>query len=321
MTDIIEKLEFPTQNPKVWEMDEENGIPPYLLSDEIITVLKVAIATERPLLISGEPGCGKTTLARAMAHAQTWNYLKYTLTSRSRLEDLTGDIDQLQRLNDANVQRLNEDWTYLQPGLFWWGFNPESALKRGRESKDIGRVSNTSSGMNYTKPNRPDSLELGRKGVVILLDEIDKAEPDLPNDLLEPLDQRSFQLNDGTKITASKGLTVLTMITTNNERDLPPAFLRRCIHLELKRPDARRLVSIATFHHGYRNDSLYASLAEKFIVLSDDVPEGERKPGTSEYLDAVQACGRLGITPDDNDPVWQQIEQATLRKQSQLVKS
>lgn len=316
MTDTLKNLEFPSQGSKIWEADTEKNIPPYLLTDEIITILKVAIAIERPLLISGEPGCGKTTLARAMANAQDWNYLKYTLTSRSRLEHLVGDIDQLQRLNDANVQKLNEEWTYLKPGLFWWGFNPDSALNRGRETADIKRVSRASAGANYTSPTKPDSLEVNREGVVILLDEIDKADPDLPNDLLDPLDQRSFQLSDGTKITANEKLKILTMITTNNERDLPPAFLRRCIHLELKRPDEKRLVEIASFHQGKRTDNLYSLLAEKFIVLSNEVPEGERKPGTSEYLDAVQACIKLNIIPDEGNPIWQQIEMATLRKQN-----
>jgi MoxR-like ATPase len=317
MNNILKDFKFPDTN--VWLGNPEAGIPPYVLSDEIKIALQVALVTNRPLLVSGLPGSGKTTLAKAVAESQSWSYLKHTLTSRSRLEDLTGEIDQLQRLHDAHVavgnnNGLMPDWAYLKPGLFWWGFDPVSAQLKGRRQQEF----NIRKQKNIKPATPPKTLQNNAAGIVILLDEIDKAEPDLPNDLLEPLDRRSFQLPDGTEIKAANDLQILVVITTNGERDLPPAFLRRCIHLELESPDSEALQRIAVFHFKEASASkqaIFAAVADKFADLVTAAKEiGRRPPGTSEYLDAVRACLELGITPKSKE--WAQIEQATLRKQT-----
>lgn len=319
MNNILKDFKFPDTN--VWLGNPEAGIPPYVLSDEIKIALKVALVTNRPLLVSGLPGSGKTTLAKAVAESQGWSLLQHTLTSRSRLEDLTGEIDQLQRLHDAHVAAGNNnglmpDWAYLKPGLFWWGFDAASALLKGKSENEI-----TALGNSFRPPSKPKTLRDNVAGIVILLDEIDKAEPDLPNDLLEPLDRRSFQLPDGTEIKAADDLQMLVVITTNGERDLPPAFLRRCIHLELQSPDSEALQRIAAFHFkeaSASNQAVFAAVANKFADLVAAAKDtGRRPPGTSEYLDAVRACLELGITPDSE--VWDQVEQATLRKQAKQV--
>lgn len=320
-------FKLPAEPDLVWPGDSEANVPPYVLSDDIITVLKVALVTGRPLLISGPPGAGKTTLAQAVAHAQVWGFLKHTLTSRSRLEDLTAELDHLQRLHDAQIaaafrrgiQRedierggLMPEWAYLKPGLFWWGFDAESARRKGRTRAEVEALTD------FRVPIPPKSLRASGQGVVILLDEIDKAEPDLPNDLLEPLDQRGFTLPDGTEIRVPEGVAVLVMITTNGERDLPPAFLRRCLHLELKSPGEDALRRIAEFHfqtaaHAGKA-AVFKAVADKFLKLADETKDsGRRPPGTSEFLDAVRACLELDITPDSPD--WRRVEQATLRKQ------
>lgn len=321
MSNILKDFKFPKQN--VWPGDEATGIPPYVLSPDIIIALKVALVTGRPLLVSGSPGSGKTTLAKAVAASQGWSYLKHTLTSRSRLEDLTGEVDQLQRLHDAHAaiggnKQLIPDWAYLKPGLFWWGFDPVSAQLKGREPEEFeDQVEN---GIKQAIP--PKTLQEDAPGIVILLDEIDKAEPDLPNDLLEPLDQRSFQLADGTEIKAPQNLPMLVVITTNGERDLPPAFLRRCIHLELQSPNQQALQRIADFHfndaeyHSSNKQAIFEAVADKFNELVIAVKDTARRPpGTSEYLDAVRTCLELGVTPDSK--IWSQIELATLKKYSQ----
>ena len=303
----------------IWE-GNSNFPFPYLFTDEITIAVDVALATRRPLLVSGPPGSGKSTLAQAIAGLHDWSYLKHTLTSRSRLEDLTGEIDQLQRLHDAQAvaatkQELLPDWAYQKPGLFWWGFNPESARNRGQSKAEIEDL------------NRP-MIELmfpghqgKNNGVVILLDEIDKAEPDLPNDLLDPLDQRSFRPPIGDDITASAELAVLVLITTNGERELPPAFLRRCVYLELQNPNEESMRQIASHHFkDYLKDDreshseLFTAVAKKFLKVQDEAIRFERRPpGTSEYLDAVRACIELDKSPDH--PLWQQIELATLIKE------
>ena len=317
MSDILSHFIFPKNDS--WAGNKD--VPPYILTSEIIIALKVALVTNRPLLVSGPPGSGKTTLAKAVAASQNWSYLKHTLTSRSRLEDLTGEIDQLQRLHDAHAaigsnKQLMPDWAYLKPGLFWWGFDSVSAQLKGREPEEF--KNQKENGIKQAIP--PKTLHKNISGIVILLDEIDKAEPDLPNDLLEPLDQRSFQLPDGTEIKAPDTLPILVMITSNGERGLPPAFLRRCIHLELQNPDPQTLQQIADFHFTEKYKSsdkktIFAAVAEKFTELVNVVKDTDRRPpGTSEYLDAVRACLELGITPDSK--IWNQVEQATLRKQA-----
>lgn len=319
MSNLLKDFKFPDTN--VWLGNPNLGIPPYVLSDEIKIALQVALVTNRPLLVSGLPGSGKTTLAKAVAESQGWSLLQHTLTSRSRLEDLTGEVDQLQRLHDAHVtvgnhRGLMPDWVYLKPGLFWWGFDSESALSKGKSENEINAL-----GDGFRPSRKPKTLRDGAAGIVILLDEIDKAEPDLPNDLLEPLDRRSFQLSDGTEIKAANDLQILVVITTNGERDLPPAFLRRCIHLELQSPDSEALQRIANFHFNEApasKQAIFAAVAGKFADLVTAAMEtGRRPPGTSEYLDAVRVCLELDITPDSG--VWNQVEQATLRKQAKQI--
>jgi len=316
MKNGLDNFKFPT-NDNIWKGNKHQGIPPYILNEEILMAIQVALVTNRPLLISGPPGSGKTSLAKSIAQAQQWSFMRHTLTSRSRLEDLTCDTDQLQRLHDAQAAAVTKkslfpDWAYLKPGLFWWGFDANSAEQKGQSADEVNALAEE-----YLKPSKPSGL-IKSDGIVILLDEIDKADPDLPNDLLEPLDQRSFQLPNGQTISAPDNLKVLMIITTNGERGLPPAFLRRCIHLELNSPTADALVSIAKqhFNDDYPNNStLYQLIAEKFEKLAEESCEqASRPPGTSEFLDAVKACLELKITPEDT--MWKHIECAAMRKQN-----
>lgn len=292
-----------------------NGYPPYLFNENIAVAVDVALATDRPLLIAGPPGSGKSMLAPAIAGLLGWRFLRHTLTSRSRLEELTGELDQLRRLHDAQAATkdtaLPPDWFYRKPGLLWWAFAPEEAARRGARPDEIGQYQDR-----FLEPHQPPGFNLEAQHAVLLLDEIDKAEPDLPNDLLEPLDRQCFQVPNGPEVQAPEGLRTLVMITTNGERELPQAFLRRCVSLLIEEPDAERLVKVADHHYAdRRHPELFRAVADKLIEHRDDARQGGRRPpSTSEYLDAVRACLRLGIHPEH--PLWQRVASATLVKEN-----
>jgi MoxR-like ATPase len=147
---------------------------------------------------------------------------------------------------------------------------------------------------------------------VLLLDEIDKADPDVPNDLLVPLGSGRFEVKEtGTRVERTRGFFLV--ITTNGERDLTPAFVRRCVRLKLDHPDVQRLVQIAGRHFQGQNEALYQPLAE-WVVKSRQAASqrGVRQPSTAEFLDAIQACAQLRIGLDS--PEWQALSQLILSK-------
>lgn len=296
--------------------EEKHDVKAYIFSEEAVVAVDVALATGRPLLVSGPPGCGKSRLAETMAAVLQWNFLHQTITSRTRFEQLTVEVDHLRRLNDAHcaarseIGQLERDEQYYNPGIFWWAFNPQSAIRRGLpEDAAVPRVSVASTGV-IRRPNQESQHS------VLLIDEIDKAEPDLPNDLLEPLDRRTFALPNGQMLSPAPKQALLTIITTNLERELPQAFRRRCVSLPLDHPEKEQLVAIARVRDpkAFEADAeLVRRIASKIIELRAEFKEtGQRPPGTSEFLDAVHTCDELRIRIDSAE--WQYVEQATLRK-------
>jgi len=302
------------------------GKPAYVFSDRVKLAIDVALASGRPLLVSGSPGSGKTTLARAVAAGLGWRFLGRTITSRTRLEDLEAEIDMLRRLADAQANDLDEDWTYLKPGVLWWAFDRPGALRRGADGADTLK----------TKKAPPPALADPSEGVkdsehvVILLDEIDKADPDLPNDLLEPLDRKRFSLPlpDRPLVEAVDDVGVLLMMTTNGERELPPAFLRRCITLDL--PDARpagaegqaegeiTLEQIAAAHFGAASAlaPLYGAVAQEVGAQREDAARrGLRPPSTAEYVDTLRVLQQI---PElrEKEKIWEEVKALLLQKTS-----
>lgn len=301
-------------------LSKRKGVEPYVFSDEMVIAVDVALATNRPLLVSGNPGSGKSRLAEAIAAVQGWNLLGKTMTSRTRLESLTVEVDQLRRLNDAQARgedaELKPDAYYLNPGMFWWAFRPDTARRRGMPQQQAEKHE-----VEIPYPGVERGGGRGHHGV-LLIDEIDKAEPDLPNDLLEPLDRRRLDLPDGfrvdgeARITGEADLKLLTVITTNGERELPQAFLRRCVMLELPDPDRDKLVQIARKHFPDGKVARIQKIAAKiedFRAKANDLRR--RPPGTAEFLDAIHACEELNIEVSDGpDSVWKKIESAVLVK-------
>ena len=269
----------------------------YVYDDRrVVMAVRIALITDRPLLITGSPGSGKSSLAADVARRLRRAYVETVVTSRTRLSDLVAEVDQVRRLNDAQAQLLQhrQDSDYLVPGMLWWAFDPDSARRAPLAAAE--------------RLVRPENQ---RRGVVVLLDEIDKAEPDLPNDLLGPLANAGIDVPfHGNK---KPGAPTLVIITSNGEREMPSAFLRRCLHLELDEPRVPFLERVAKAHYGPRSDDLYTDVARRLVELQDDaVRWARRPPSTAEFLDAVNACIRLDQRPSSG--MWDAIEEAALRK-------
>ena len=285
----------------------------YVYSQEIVVAVNVALATNRALLISGPPGGGKSTLARHVAQVMGWRYLQRTIGSRTTADDLLAGFDSIRRLNDAQMRgtAILPDAAYVTPGTLWWAFDPGSAIWRGQvdkrsELEKEGRF-----------PLAVDPSAGQGPNVVVLLDEIDKADPDLPNDLLEPLDARSFTSAYSKTVVEAKG-KALVIITTNGERELPPAFLRRCIALGIEPPDKKRLIEIGRAHFDQQPEDFLTALAAELIDSQARARDlGLREPSTAEYLDTIRACIDLGEKPGGQR--WRDIALASMWKSRELA--
>jgi MoxR-like ATPase len=274
----------------------------YVYHDERVPLaVNVALATGRPLLILGRSGTGKSSLARNVALRLGYRYYEAVVTSRTQARDLLWEVDLLRRLHRAQERdsKLGSDMTpFLKPGVLWWAFDPVSAARRGRRKPG---------------PKLPDpALEPGDGRAVVLIDEIDKAEPDVPNNLLVPLGSLQFQVEEtGLEVKTKRELAPLVFITSNGERELPPAFLRRCIQLELQPPDRAALLRVAGAHFP---DFTPAAL-ERIAAQMDRAREAAGRkdpPGAPEFIDTVRACREMAIEP--GSPAWDALVQITFLK-------
>lgn len=255
------------------------------LDDRLPMAVNAALATSRPLLLRGEPGSGKSTLARDVSISLGWRYFVQVVSSRMTANDLLWRFDAVRRLSDAQSQDegAKEAAAYITAQPLWCALRPESA-KRFRGSADDG----------------------SSQGAVLLLDEIDKADPDVPNDLLVVLGEGHFSISDtdGDIELGPPRSECLVVITTNGERELPAAFLRRCICLKLATPDEKGLADIAVRHMPKLADNPYlAGWIDRMFAIRKACKSDQHKPGTAEILDAVRACATLGVT-DDRHPAW-----------------
>jgi MoxR-like ATPase len=289
----------------------------YVYNERIELAVNVSLATGRPLLVRGPSGCGKSSLARNIAKRLGWRYYEQVITSRTQARDLLWVFDSLRRLGDAQASKLDEDPAhYVEPGVMWWAFDPKSGARRGRPEK-----SREGAPIIITDPATDPGVGPDSDGAVVLLDEIDKADPDVPNNLLVPLGSFEFPVKEtGARVAATRPLMIV--ITTNDERVLPTAFMRRCVVLKLDAPDASLLVKVAREHYGPDKRRIYKPIAERVVKISleaasaaQGVAAGQQPvPSTAEYLDTVRACIDLEISPVDDDEEWQALTKATLAK-------
>ncbi|MDR2087833.1 MAG: MoxR family ATPase [Clostridiales Family XIII bacterium] len=238
--------------------DKFKGSVDYVVSDELQNSVNIAIALEKPLLIKGEPGTGKTMLAQAIADALGKELIIWNIKSTTKAQDGLYLYDTVQRLYDSQ---------------FGEG-----------DVKDVAR---------YIRLGKLGEAFTAAEQVVLLIDEIDKADLEFPNDLLWELDRMEFYINE-TKETVKTNVRPIVIITSNAEKELPDAFLRRCLFHYIAFPEPDKMQEIVRVHYPDIESKLLAQALEAFYKLRE-MKELQKKPGTSELLDWLQALAIAGV--------------------------
>ena len=260
--------------------DRRDGI--YVWNDRIRLAVSVALATGRPLLLRGATGAGKSSLAMAEAKARGWRYYEQTITSRTQARELLWEVDQLARLQDAKGEGAKPIRDYVRPGILWWAINRDSAKAFAPNANDP----------NFNRDENGDPVESDR--AVVLLDEIDKADPDVPNNLLVPLGSYRFQIEETVEpIQLARSEPPLIIITSNGERELPPAFLRRCVEFFIEAADETRLLDIAKKHFADESRESLKKILDAVVAAKPTNWTGAEWPSPAELIDCVNAIRGL----------------------------
>lgn len=233
----------------------------YVASPELLASVNVAIALEKPLLIKGEPGTGKTMLAKAVANSLGKKLIIWNIKSTTKAQDGLYMYDTIQRLYDGQFGEEGVD--------------------------DISR---------YIKLGKLGEAFEEEEQVVLLIDEIDKADLEFPNDLLWELDQMEFYIHE-TKRTVKAKQRPIVMITSNAEKELPDAFLRRCIFHYIDFPDEELMEQIVRTHYPDVEANLLKNAMDVFYQIRS-IRDIRKKPSTSELIDWINALQMNGIEPD-----------------------
>lgn len=243
------------------------GTDQYISDQDLTVAVNAAIALERPLLVKGEPGTGKTELAKQVAAALGLPLLEWHIKSTTKAQQGLYEYDAVSRLRDSQLgdDRVNDVKNYIRRGKLWEAFSTDEKI-------------------------------------VLLIDEIDKADIEFPNDLLQELDKMEFFVYETGETVKARNRPIV-IITSNNEKELPDAFLRRCFFHFIKFPEPATLAAIIDVHYpGIKQNLVRAALTQFYEIR--DTSGLKKKPSTSEALDWI----KLLVTED--------IDPATLRENS-----
>ena len=238
------------------------GTDGYIAEKDLMIAVNAAIRLERPLLVKGEPGTGKTELARQVASSLGLKLIDWTIKSTTKAQQGLYDYDAVSRLRDSQLgdARVHDVKNYIRKGKLWDAFSADQK-------------------------------------VVLLIDEIDKADIEFPNDLLQELDRTEFHVYETGETIQAKHRPII-IITSNNEKELPDAFLRRCFFHYIRFPEAETLERIVAVHYpGIRQDLVRATLTRFFEIRA--VPGIKKKPSTSEALDWIRLLVADQVDPSD----------------------
>ena len=238
------------------------GSDSYIATDDLTMAVNAAVTLERPLLVKGEPGTGKTELARQVAAGLGLPIIEWHIKSTTRAQQGLYEYDAVSRLRDSQLgdARVHDISNYIKRGKLWQAF---AAGER----------------------------------TVLLIDEIDKADIEFPNDLLQELDRMEFHVYE-TGETVKAQVRPIVIITSNNEKELPDAFLRRCFFHYIRFPDMETLKRIVEVHHPGIKERLLTTALTQFYELRET--QGlKKKPSTSEVLDWLKLLLAEDLSPED----------------------
>ena len=229
---------------------EFSGSKNYISTNDLTVAVNASIALEKPLLVKGEPGTGKTELARQIASSLKLEIIEWSIKSTTKAQQGLYEYDAVSRLRDSQLGEEIKDITkYIKKGKIW------------------------------------ESFETTKKSV-LLIDEIDKADIEFPNDLLQELDKMEFYIYETGKVIKANHRPII-IITSNNEKELPEAFLRRCFFHYIQFPEIDTLRKIVEVHFPDIKKSLLETALKKFFQIRE-VPGLKKKPSTSEALDWIK---------------------------------